>query len=606
MSTNKIGSLLKFCDLYGQKPCLLYDEEATLKTPAGAFSTILGILCSAACTVLVGYMYLNKSWNAVNVDTVYQKDPVGFKLDANTLPFGIALSDAATLTPFMDPTIYELRVIHIYREKVGNNSNFTIFRDRINTVPCSETPLAQRKSMFADQPTNNMWCLEEFKAPTGKLNIRGQFTSDNYGALLIDIVRCSGSHCKDEATITAKLSKTQMAMFYSNFVIESSDYENPIKSFETLYYTDVSPRYSKEITMKLTDKEIRTQSSITSYMPYHSRFVTVSGEFSMSLVDVKSDDNNIERLIRVVIQMDGQKQIINRSYQTLFEVLAVLGGVFKLFSFVCYYLCSLIAPTVLKLDLALKLSHSGHSLQARSSDCIECPSKELAKPTATPNPSPTRKIAPINSNTSPRRKFTPSRQQSIRSPVSQISANRNQFASTIREEKESNNLEEGQGLSTPEHRSSQSSSNREEQLTHRVEPTIPHIEPLSSARKRLLSKKSQPATEFDQTASFHQRVKKIGFCSILLYCFMPFIMPKNAQIRKVIDHMDRKVMKKFDFMNLLRMMDDIEKLKLLVLSEEQRALFDQLTVDQVAVCHATKKPLANNIRIFDLSPTARR
>jgi hypothetical protein len=607
MSTTKLGSLLKFCDLYGEKPCLLYDKAASLKTHAGAFSSILGILGSVACTVLVGYMYFNKTWNAINVDTIYEKDPVGFKLDADTLPFGIALSDAATLTPFMDPTIYELQVIHIYREKQANSSEPVIVRTRINTVPCNETQIGQRKSMFADQNTDNIWCLEEFKVPTGKLNIRGQFTSDNYGGLLIDIVRCSGSHCKDEATITAKLNKTQMALFYSNSVLQASDYQNPIKKYDTLYYTDVSPLFSKEITMNMKDHEIRTQSSITSYMPYHSRYVSVaSDEFSTSLVEISHGNNLPQRLIRLVIQMDGKKLIINRSYQTLFEVLAVLGGVFKLFSFVCFVLSSIIAPTVLKLDLALKISYSGHSIRTRASGCTALPSKELAKPTLTLTPSPQRKLIPMNSNSSPRRKFSPSRQQSIRSPVSHISSNSNHVAPTIREVKEFNNFDEVPRQTTPEHPSSQSSANREDQLTPRVVPTIPNNEPPSSSRKKLLSKKSQPVPVFDDTVEFHEKVKKVSFCAIFLYCFMPFLMPKNAQIRKIVDHMDKNVMNKFDFMNLLNMMDDIEKLRFLLLSDELQASFEKLTVDQIKSGHASKNPQDKCIRLIDMSPTARR
>ena len=600
MSTSKLGSLLKLCDLYGAKPSLLYDEAASFKTSAGAFSTILGVLCSAACTALVGYMYFSKTWNAVNVDTVYKLDPEGFTLSASTLPFGIVLSDAATLTPFMDPTIYELQVIYIHRKeyKVAGKSEFRIERTRINAVPCLETPLAT-KPLFADQPIQNIWCLEEFKTQTGKLHIRGQFTSDNYGALLIDIKRCTGPNCQDEATITAKLKKTQMAIFYSNSVLQASNYESPIMAYNTLFYTDVSPYFSKEITMWMTDNEIRTQSAITSYMPYQSRYVTVASDFVTNLQEVARDNYYPETLLRLVIQMDGKKLIINRAYQTLFEVLAVLGGVFKLFTFVCYCLCSLIAPTVLKLDLALKLSYSGHSMRTKSIGSCDSPVKQLAKETP--------KAKQIQPTSSPKSKrLPPSKQASIKSPVSQQSANANRFAKTIREQdacvieevKEEKAKKQDQTASQP-------SSNQEVQQTPRVVFSLQNNDPPSSSRKKLLPRKVQRAPDSDNTSSFHAKVRKIGFWSIFGYSFLPFLVPRSASIKKVIEHMDQVVMKKFDYMHLLRMMDDIQKLRLILLDAEDQASFEDMSVEQVASIHSKTKPQENYIHLIDLDSRLR-
>ncbi len=392
-----------------------------------------------------------------------------------------------------------------------------------------------------------------------------------------------------------------MAIFYSNSVLQASNYENPIEEYETLYYTDVSPFFSKEITMKMTDNEIRTQSAITRYMPYQSRYVTVASEFSTSLVQISNKDFLPQRLIRVVVQMDGKKQIINRSYQTLFEVLAVLGGVYKLFSFFCFCLSSIISPTVLKLDLALKLSHSGHALRSRSSDCIQSPLKDYAKQIQTP------KIVPQQSTVSPKpKKIHPSRQASIRSHVSHFSVNSRQAAPTIREANDANGVELVPRIPTPEQPSSQPSSNQEEQLTtKRVEPTIQNCTPPSSSRKKMVLKKNNPTSTHDLTDSFHHKVQNIGFCAIFLYCCMPFLMPKNAQIKKIVDHLDKKVMKKFDFMNLIRMMDDIEKLKLMLLNQEEQAIFEQNTVEQVASLHSTTKPQEeHSIQLIELNKEA--
>jgi hypothetical protein len=487
----------------------------------------------------------------------------------------------------MDPTIYQFQVTYMHRKEyiVNGKPEYKLELAPVNTVPCSETSLA-KNPMFADQAVQKLWCLEEFKTPTGQLLLRGQFTSNKYGSILIDIKRCTGSHCKDEATITEKLKNTQMGIFYSNSVLQTSNYDAPVAKYNTLFYTNLSPFFSKEVTMSMVDHEIRTQSSITNYLPFKTKRMSLVDRFDTNLVSVSQQTDFPETIFRLVIGMNGRKVIINRVYQTLFEVLAVLGGVFKLFTFICFFISSKIAPTVLKLDLALRLSmidNSDASIAPQTPQISTAEKKFKGAHFGHPRE---------ENRNSKNKKPVFGKVKSVKSFMlpAKHQAFQRQAADSVNEFPEEFDLPGSEKkIITPPDQVWSKNQHREKVFAQQSSAK-PILRTHFNTNKIAVFSQNEQSPK-PASAVLQEKLSNIGFWKVLAFSFFPFLMSKHSNIKEVVNHMNETVMSKLDYIHLLKVMEDLHKIRLLAFGPGQQDAFDLLSARQVeAILEQTKEP----------------
>ena len=562
---NKIGSVFKSCDMYGVKPNILYDRQSSYRTSAGAMITIFGMIFSCVCSVLIGWMYFSKKSASISVDTIYQKDPQGFVLSKDVISFGFGIFDTTTFMPWIDSSVFEVQVIYQSRveETVNGVVKHSLTMTPLTVVPCSETKLDQ--NTYSNVDSSKLWCLEEFKTETKKVKIAGQFTSDEFGAIIFDVKKCSGPHCKTDAEMNEILKRSQFGLFYSTFVIQGSNYDNPVEKYSTLSYTNTSPFFSKEYTMWMADHEVITQSAFTSYMPYHSRTVSAVDRFETNLIGVSNGSDNPDFLIRFIVQMSGKKLVTNRNYQTLFEAFAELGGIFNLFTFICFFASSQVSTTLLKLDLASKVTFSGHLLGGR-----EKPDSIASQSRGSIEPSQPQLLLKKRQNHRPQ-------------PLKQATA---QTHSLFRSSKVHNFLQADSNENSLNNKPNQLENIENKSVSDQLDPEAWKSNQPASGGERVPNNTiwpKQPTSMEDPQQQDQQReTKEVGVCSVFLESFFPFLLPKQSTIKKILKHADHSVLRKFDFLNILKMMDDIEKLKLLIFTPTQLQQIDAIDVGRFA------------------------
>jgi len=281
-STNPISkrrtdsSVLRKIDIFGYSPKLNYFGNTTATSTFGGLATIMVGLCYASIFAFTIWRYFERSSPETNVDTLFVKDPEGFVLNKDTLPFAFGIQDPNTAEHFIDESIYT--VVAKYRNSYKHVVNGVLISTSKETilplVPCSEVNMDL--SYFDNLELSQMYCLKEFAEKTKELKITGMFESDRYGRIEISFNRCK-TNCKTNEEIDKKLKDGYFAVNYVNWNAKASDFKNPKHRYPTSYYTSTSAEYTKYISQYMTDNEIVTDSSLIGYMESESLKYTSTG-----------------------------------------------------------------------------------------------------------------------------------------------------------------------------------------------------------------------------------------------------------------------------------------------------------------------------------------
>ena len=96
MKTKGIGnsfSLLSKVDFLGYKPELLYNKELGHSSNYGGAVTILAAMLYLLTAIFTLWRILQKESPETNVNRLYIKDPTGFTINKDTLPFAFGIQD---------------------------------------------------------------------------------------------------------------------------------------------------------------------------------------------------------------------------------------------------------------------------------------------------------------------------------------------------------------------------------------------------------------------------------------------------------------------------------------------------------------------------------
>ena len=79
--------MLRYLDLYGKKPDLLYKGDSSCKTAYGGVVTLMAMACYVLCICLNVWRYFERSSPETNVNKLFVQDPVGFNATKDSFPF---------------------------------------------------------------------------------------------------------------------------------------------------------------------------------------------------------------------------------------------------------------------------------------------------------------------------------------------------------------------------------------------------------------------------------------------------------------------------------------------------------------------------------------
>jgi len=289
------------------------------------------------------------------VDRLFVKDPEGFVLNKDTLPFAFGIQDPNTAEHFIDESIYTVVAKHIksYNDVVNGELIKKSEETILDLVPCSEVNMDL--NYFNNLELSKMYCLKEFVENKKELRITGMWESDQYGRLEFWFERCK-TNCKTNEEIDKKLKDSFFAVNYVNWNAKASDFKNPKHRYPTSYYASTSAEYTKYITQYMTDNEIVTDSSLVGYMEADSLKYTSTGYFQSDTANFVFEPNKYpNHFAMYLIRMDPNKLLISRKYKNIYDYLAEFGGMAQVVVLVGVILTFRLKKISMFLDLADKI-----------------------------------------------------------------------------------------------------------------------------------------------------------------------------------------------------------------------------------------------------------
>ena len=282
-------------------------------------ATKFGLLLSFAIYgILIYFMFKSDCFlkEKPKIITQITNLPSSPTITFNDRPFAFAIQDA-TGRIYEDPSIFSFNVSMITRNTT--NSGIQISDQPIECHQCNnETD---------DQTLNGFHCLNN-----RELTIFGD--DDNFFSQFfqISINKCKNStfnnnFCKSQDEINDFFLSKNLNLFYKNTVFQLQNYETPIiqKFTSNLYKLD--PKLNRNI-IYLFQKALLITEGSTLFSPQESQETWV---FDSEKTEIGFSTSNNDPILVLIVKCSNKMLKQQRSYQTLAEALAILGGLFSFF-----------------------------------------------------------------------------------------------------------------------------------------------------------------------------------------------------------------------------------------------------------------------------------
>src|SRR3990167_2393415 len=343
---------LKKIDLFASTPEILYRGSTSCGSNFGGLVSLIWGTLYLLVTFFVTWRYIDRGQPQSNSSNFYMKDPEGFRLDNDTLPFALGLQNSSGLH-FIDPRIYNITATH-HKWSKYNDEKGKLITKRVNTnlslIPCNQLSLDQ--SAFANLDLSSMLCLENLKTKQHDLQITGLFESSVYGYISFRISRCRGPTCKPDAEIEATLKNCFFAVNYRTFEMRTSEFNDPIAPIPASFYTATSTTFSKQVTLRMANNQLVTENSFIPYAtPSNRSFVSVYS-WTIELAETHQSPQDQDYILSCKIRMDPTLITTNRIYRSLVQHIAEFGGLSQILAALGFLLTNRYRHLFLKFDFA--------------------------------------------------------------------------------------------------------------------------------------------------------------------------------------------------------------------------------------------------------------
>jgi len=311
----RIRKLICLFDLF-KKPLLLRVAKEE------QISTIFGALLSLAIYALLIYYFSQSDFFFKKSPTIVIEDAQSVLSPAilynNPLSFAVKNLYGQTLN---DPSYFLLQV---QLDSISFDEN-GISNGNVSTLPyhmCNESD-SQNKEDF--ETLGNTFCLDN-----KSFILEGDLGEPVTSTLTVFVFICENStennnSCKSSEEIQSYLSSTTLNVNYVSPILQMKNYENPIsKPYSTVMYT-LDSRLSKVLSMELQKVYITSEeTTILSNVKYFETYIVQNEGLDLALWHTPKDP-----IIKMVFHSSKNIFNVQRTYQTLVQAFTAIGGFFS-------------------------------------------------------------------------------------------------------------------------------------------------------------------------------------------------------------------------------------------------------------------------------------
>lgn len=330
---------MKNIDIFGEPMKIKLNNQFFIQTGIGGILTLLTILLVLIFTWFIGRDIIYKEKPISYVQTDMFEKFLNINITKNNFPFSFTMTDDDNV-PLVDFSYLTIKFYSVEYVLDEISDSFTLKnKTEIPTRFCKyeDFPLLTEKQ-FENTQLGLTLCpnIENYS-----FNLYGYWNEEKISYLQISIEGCKNNTnsnliCKTNHEIKQYIADTgsNLNIYYIGTKVLINNNTHPIEFLTSASYKYVIPEYYKKSTFKIQTENILTDNGFVFNSNENLEFFKMIEEFT----DIRLIDEEAYQLLVFEIFSSNISDTYNRRYVKVADIIASLGGIFKVFNVVFLYL----------------------------------------------------------------------------------------------------------------------------------------------------------------------------------------------------------------------------------------------------------------------------
>ncbi|CAD8071708.1 unnamed protein product [Paramecium primaurelia] len=515
--------IFKKVDIFSQPVQLLIKQEQGHKTLFGACLT-LGLISFFLYMLIINLYDLQQRKNLSSLSTeIYHAQPEQFNLNDQNFTLTFAIQNSSFNT-YIDESVYVVEAkIQTKTSRITDNEKIDVWTQKeLPLTSCTPELIRQDElqKYFSHLDLKTNYCIDWNRIK--ELNLEGTFVSEVYSAILLQFKICNSltkkqKECKSRDEIKQQLEQNYFSFQMSSYVIDVKNEDYPFLSKAEDIFTTISSKIFKEITFYMQPITVFTDLGLINENYQVQK--TLRYKRHTEMIDLNESD----LIMNVVIRLDQTEQQYYRNYTKIQIILSQMGGLWQVFFTIAFIL----QKPINILSYYVRILNSLFEFEQEQKNTIKNQRKVYHNPETL------------------QQEFVTRRQQQSTKEILFVENNK-----------------------IPRQRL-QSIKIKKKQME--IIDSLDHHQSKEEAKQQLTK-----AIQFSIKQYFHSISKKLKMKWIdYIYFINCFVNSKNYKSIQ-IQYSFQKIIKQMDILYILKKLQEIDKLKMILLTEPQIKIFDYL------------------------------
>ena len=317
--------LIKKLDIFTIKSELRFKNKTDHQTILGGILTIVLFILMILSLISFGSEVIKKQLPETNIGEqydIYPKLHEIHRIDFG-LAFGLQNSKAIHYTNdrIYKPFAYQRKFIRVKNETDGS-IKLNYIQEEIPIEICSKDHFPEKFHFyFLKLDIKNLFCIAKNHT---KFSLRGTFENDLFESIKIVINECVGKNCESKDIIDKELFSGYFAMYYIDKIINPSSLKSPFKEYPTDFYTTIGNSAQKNTDYYFKRVKIISDEGFLLESKNTIEDIVVKNFFEQYIFS-----KNNTNFFNLKFKFDNIQVIYTRRYKKVQDVLAQVGGIFK-------------------------------------------------------------------------------------------------------------------------------------------------------------------------------------------------------------------------------------------------------------------------------------
>ncbi|KAL4473869.1 hypothetical protein ABPG74_022733 [Tetrahymena malaccensis] len=592
-------------DMFGSRISLRFKGEQTYKSRLGSTVTlcIFGIITFRLIQIIIS---IHERKNPILTYQERQVDnPAQFIANSVTFPFAFAMQDPVTKNYYVDESIYTVQAILMQKYLVFNQD----IQQYVTVWNNTEIPVHRcTKENFQNQQNSqyylklnytNMYCFP----PDAQISIQGDFPSPILQQIKFTLQQCQ-NNCKSSQELDYYLMKSGIGLQLSDSYVDSTIKENPFKMYSRDMYWPISKLMPKDVFINIRNNYVYsdfgwfTSDIITQVFPSYSFYedFVYPAEFQ-------------NYYLSVTIRLEKQKEnVYQRSYPKFTDVIAQIGGFSQSFLAIGFIICSnfsqlqlnqQIINSIFKYDETItdqkkQQKQTDMNISYRNMKWQQLKTGENGDFLESLNKKKKRNVSPqqqkIQQENNQSKQII--QQQLIQNKQIQKQENEQNKLQKIEANLNTASLNNSKNLSQQQQKLSQFLQEQHESDTYMNGLKSDTKLKLQEKQKKYQKQQTQKENQFNELIQKETKSMKMNLWEYFKSLIYPCGYLKGK--KEIINYSIEKLYNNLDILQILKRLIEVEKLKRLLLDQDQIKLFDYLPKPTISPDLVFKKKHSQN------------